>query len=930
MPAARRASPPGPRPQAAHARAAAPGRAAEGRGVAPDRSDRAPYDPALVAARRRRPRARRSAPRGRGLRLAEVRLPLVSPGRRPGGMIGPDLSTAGTCLKPEEIVESVLWPRRQVKEGYAAYTVATTDGKIRQGYKLAETPTEIVFRDPASARSVPDRQERHRGDPPGRDADARRADGRDVAGRAPRPGPVPARPRAGPAAPRPTPCAGIRTRRPSSPTIAPRSTPNSGRTGNIPVNRDRIYEFYAKEAAYFSKQPSVPALLPPFPGLDGGKHGHWGNQNEETWADGRWNQTDLGTVLCGVFRGAGVTVPKGVCVRLGDRGELAACFNPETLCYEALWSGGFVKFSATRHGCMDGLIMDGTPLPRPDGHEARQAVRLSRVLPARQAGRLRLSDRRRRAARRPVGRGRPVHPGRRAGRPSIRSRTDARRRPAQWPQVLDDQGHARARRLLALRGRHDRAAVREPVERPALLRRPRLLPRRHGHALHDPGGRLARRGARRDARERALAAVRLGAAPGARAWSSPRARSMCSAATRSPGCTTRMATARPTSTSASATPIRPRRPATISSAASSATPPGRFYTASGKQGLLRIAADGRSVEVVATGFRNPDGLGLAPDGTITVPNSEGEWVPDVDDLRGPPGRPLRLSRAQERPAARPAAGLPAARAGQFQRCPGHGPRRPVRPACRASCSTSPSARARISWCLREKVDGQPRGRPCRCPASSSRARTGAGSIPRTASSMSPGWPAGARTRPPTAAFSACATPASRSSCRLAFHAHENGVLADASPGRSTERSPSRPKRHFAQAWNYRYSASYGSPELSPRHPGQPGHDVLAIRSAHVLADGRTLFLEIPELQPVNQLHLHVTPGRGRADRPVRDGPPAGGAVHRVPGLSPVAQDDRRPPDPRRHGGSDAPARRRTPGCASCRAPAPSRSRPART
>ncbi len=54
---------------------------------------------------------------------------------------------------------------------------------------------------------------------------------------------------------------------------------------------------------------------------------------------------------------------------------------------------------------------------------------------------------------------------------------------------------------------------------------------------------------------------------------------------------------------------------------------GRFYTASSKFGLLRIAADGRSLETIATGFRNPDGLGLAPDGTITVPNSEGEWTP---------------------------------------------------------------------------------------------------------------------------------------------------------------------------------------------------------------------------------------------------------------------------------------------------------------
>ena len=62
--------------------------------------------------------------------------------------------------------------------------------------------------------------------------------------------------------------------------------------------------------------------------------------------------------------------------------------------------------------------------------------------------------------------------------------------------------------------------------------------------------------------------------------------------------------------------------------------------------------------------------------------------------------------------------------------------------------------------------------------------------------------------------------------------------------------------HFAQAWNYRYAASYGSPEMSPSHPGVPGHDAWAIRSAHVLADGKTLFLEIPEMRPVSQPPPH--------------------------------------------------------------------------
>ncbi len=55
------------------------------------------------------------------------------------------------------------------------------------------------------------------------------------------------------------------------------------------------------------------------------------------------------------------------------------------------------------------------------------------------------------------------------------------------------------------------------------------------------------------------------------------------------------------------------------------------------------------------------------------------------------------------------------------------------------------------------------------------------------------------------------------SSRLDFHAHENGVLVRFSrPVDSAIAGNAR--RHFAQAWNYRYSSGYGSPELSPSIP----------------------------------------------------------------------------------------------------------------
>ena len=41
-----------------------------------------------------------------------------------------------------------------------------------------------------------------------------------------------------------------------------------------PVNRDRVYDFYAKQADFFATQPDVLQLiLPEYPGLDSGAYG---------------------------------------------------------------------------------------------------------------------------------------------------------------------------------------------------------------------------------------------------------------------------------------------------------------------------------------------------------------------------------------------------------------------------------------------------------------------------------------------------------------------------------------------------------------------------------------------------------------------------------------------------------------------------------
>ncbi len=51
-----------------------------------------------------------------------------------GGVIGPPLDTVGAGLPLDQIVESVLYPNRQLKEGYFASAITTIDGQVHTGY----------------------------------------------------------------------------------------------------------------------------------------------------------------------------------------------------------------------------------------------------------------------------------------------------------------------------------------------------------------------------------------------------------------------------------------------------------------------------------------------------------------------------------------------------------------------------------------------------------------------------------------------------------------------------------------------------------------------------------------------------------------------------------------------------------------------------
>ncbi len=118
------------------------------------------------------------------------------------------------------------------------------------------------------------------------------------------------------------------------------------------VNEARLYDFYQRQADYYMAKPAneVPDLLPAYPGLDGGEHGHWGKHSQNQHEDGRWNGIDHGSMLTQVFRvpDEDLVVLKGISVKLGN--GVSTCFDPQTLTYRTVWSGGFISFHPFRWG----------------------------------------------------------------------------------------------------------------------------------------------------------------------------------------------------------------------------------------------------------------------------------------------------------------------------------------------------------------------------------------------------------------------------------------------------------------------------------------------------------------------------------------------------------------------------------------------------
>jgi quinoprotein glucose dehydrogenase len=64
-----------------------------------------------------------------------------------GGSVGPDLTRIWDTMTLDKVLESIIDPSKEIKEGYQTYRLATADGQIISGLKIKEDAKEVIIRE---------------------------------------------------------------------------------------------------------------------------------------------------------------------------------------------------------------------------------------------------------------------------------------------------------------------------------------------------------------------------------------------------------------------------------------------------------------------------------------------------------------------------------------------------------------------------------------------------------------------------------------------------------------------------------------------------------------------------------------------------------------------------------------------------------------
>ncbi|HWE03484.1 MAG TPA: DUF6797 domain-containing protein [Tepidisphaeraceae bacterium] len=272
--------------------------------------------------------------------------------------------------------------------------------------------------------------------------------------------------------------------------------------------------------------------------------------------------------------------------------------------------------------------------------------------------------------------------------------------------------------------------------------------------------------------------------------------------------------------------------------------------------LMKISKDGSKLEVLATGFRAPNGMCVREDGQAVTGDNQGSWTP-VDRLNWI--KPGMFCGVPELSHITPAPTITDNPLCWF-----------IYPSWDNSCG-DPVFVTGDKWgqpkgelfylsygqtsllhILHEEVDGQIQGGATRFPwhfqTGGMRARFNPADGQLYVCGFQ-GWQTNAKRG---TAFERVRYTGRKIYTPTALHVKDTGIEVTFAEPLKKESAEDAGAWAIEQ-WNYRWTDNYGSPEVKVSDPKKNGHDQLDVKSVKLSSDGKTVFLEVADLQPVMQM-----------------------------------------------------------------------------
>jgi len=283
---------------------------------------------------------------------------------------------------------------------------------------------------------------------------------------------------------------------------------------------------------------------------------------------------------------------------------------------------------------------------------------------------------------------------------------------------------------------------------------------------------------------------------------------------------------------------------------------GNLYFATKHAGIIKVSPDGKQVVSLGAGLRNPNGIGVSPDGRVWCSPQEGQWTPASQIVRIQPNGYYGFQRHIDQREITPATayiprGIDNSSGGSvYINTDRWGPMKDKLVAFSFGASSH--------YLVLEDTSGSaPQGAivPLKGNFLSGTHRARVHPIDGQVYVVgSQGWMNYAIQDGSFERVRYTGQPVFYPS---GFEVYSNGIRVDFNESLAIGMGIENPESHFAQQWQYLYSMGYGSPEFSIREPGTVGHDPISISSANVSDDGKSLFLEMPNLTPAMTVHLRL-------------------------------------------------------------------------